>query len=135
MSNKKTIRLTESEMVSLIENIVNKVKKEKRNKINESKKKSKHQLLRESGIRLLMEAEEEEIAKDIETVEAGGEQDGPIKDLLEKIEQKIEDKKVDAQRLIKRFGRKIKKFMNHLKRSGKFPQRFRKLETACQNFS
>ena len=39
MSKKKTIRLTESEMVSLIENIVNKVKKEKTNKINESKKK------------------------------------------------------------------------------------------------
>jgi len=38
MSNKKTIRLTESEMVTLIENIVNKVKSEKRQKINESKR-------------------------------------------------------------------------------------------------
>ena len=134
MSKKKTIRLTESEMVSLIENIVNKVKKEKRNKINESKKKSKHQLLRESGIRLLMEAEEEEIAKDIESVEAGGEQEGPIKDLLEKIEQKIEDKKIDVKKLFKRFGRKIKKFMRDLKRKNKFPQRYKKLETACQKF-
>ena len=38
MSNKKTIRLTESEMVTLIENIVNKVKSEKKQKINESKR-------------------------------------------------------------------------------------------------
>lgn len=38
MSNKKTIRLTESEMVTLIENIVNQVKSEKKRKINESRK-------------------------------------------------------------------------------------------------
>jgi hypothetical protein len=35
---KKTIRLTESEMVSMIERIVNEVKREKRNQVNESKK-------------------------------------------------------------------------------------------------
>jgi hypothetical protein len=35
---KKTIRLTESEMVSLIERIVNEVKREKRNQISESRK-------------------------------------------------------------------------------------------------
>ena len=40
MSNKKTIRLTESEMVTLIENIVNQVKSEKRRKINEDKKRT-----------------------------------------------------------------------------------------------
>ena len=39
MSNKKTVRLTESEMVSLIENIVNQVKSEKKRKINESESK------------------------------------------------------------------------------------------------
>ena len=38
MSNKKTVRLTESEMVTLIENIVNKVKTEKKRKINESRR-------------------------------------------------------------------------------------------------
>lgn len=37
MSKKKTIRLTESEMVSLIENIVNQVKSEKKRKITESR--------------------------------------------------------------------------------------------------
>ena len=35
---KKTIRLTESEMVSLIENIVNQVKNEKKREITESRK-------------------------------------------------------------------------------------------------
>jgi hypothetical protein len=33
---KKTIRLTESEMINLIETIVNEVKREKRNQISES---------------------------------------------------------------------------------------------------
>jgi hypothetical protein len=36
---KKTIRLTESEMVSLVERIVNEVKREKRNQISESRRK------------------------------------------------------------------------------------------------
>ena len=36
---KKTIRLTESEMVSMIERIVNEVKREKRNQISESHRK------------------------------------------------------------------------------------------------
>jgi hypothetical protein len=35
---KKTIRLTESEMVSMIERIVSEVKREKRNQISESRK-------------------------------------------------------------------------------------------------
>ena len=38
MANKKTVRLTESEMVTLIENIVNQVKSEKKRKINESRR-------------------------------------------------------------------------------------------------
>ena len=38
---KKTIRLTESEMVSLIENIVNQVKSEKKREITESRKSRK----------------------------------------------------------------------------------------------
>ena len=39
---KKVVRFTESEMVDLIENIVNEVKKEKRNTIKESVKRRKH---------------------------------------------------------------------------------------------
>ena len=37
-NNKKTIRLTESEMVTLIERIVNEVKREKKEQIVESRK-------------------------------------------------------------------------------------------------
>ena len=37
---KKTIRLTESEMVGMIERIVNEVKREKRNQISESRRRS-----------------------------------------------------------------------------------------------
>jgi hypothetical protein len=36
--SKKTIRLTESEMVNMIERIVNEVKREKREQISESRK-------------------------------------------------------------------------------------------------
>ena len=36
-NRKKTVRLTESEMVDLIENIVNEVKREKRSTIQESR--------------------------------------------------------------------------------------------------
>jgi len=39
-NNKKTIRLTESEMVTLIERIVNDVKREKRNQIAESRRRN-----------------------------------------------------------------------------------------------
>ncbi len=37
-NSKKTIRLNESEMINLIETIVNEVKREKRNQISESRK-------------------------------------------------------------------------------------------------
>lgn len=37
---KKTIRLTESEMVNMIERIVNEVKREKRNQISESRRRT-----------------------------------------------------------------------------------------------
>ncbi len=46
MSKKKTIRLTESELVTLNEGIVNKVKSEKRNAILESTKTKKRALKR-----------------------------------------------------------------------------------------
>jgi hypothetical protein len=43
---KKTIRLTESEMVGLIETIVNEVKREKREQIAESRNPKKRRYLR-----------------------------------------------------------------------------------------
>lgn len=43
---KKTIRLTESEMVTLIERIVNEVKREKRNQISESRRRNNRRTIR-----------------------------------------------------------------------------------------
>ena len=43
---KKTIRLTESEMVGLIETIVNEVKREKREQIAESRRRNNRRTLR-----------------------------------------------------------------------------------------
>lgn len=43
---KKTIRLTESEMVTLIERIVNEVKREKRSQIAESKRRTNRRYIR-----------------------------------------------------------------------------------------
>ena len=72
MSNKKTVRLTESEMVTLIENIVNQVKSEKKRKINESRKPN---LLRERQYRLLMESANAELEADLESVEGDPEKE------------------------------------------------------------
>lgn len=121
MSNKKTVRLTESEMVSLIENIVNQVKSEKRRKINESKSKKKT-LLRERHHRLLMEATEAEIIADID--ELG--EDPPENEresLLDKVESlvqngklKLEDFKDDVLERLKGLFGKSKKRQAKLKR-------------------
>jgi len=46
VKGKKTIRLTESEMVGLIETIVNEVKREKREQIAESRNLKKRRYLR-----------------------------------------------------------------------------------------
>jgi hypothetical protein len=43
---KKTIRLTESEMVNLIETIVNEVKREKREQIAESKRRNNRRFIK-----------------------------------------------------------------------------------------
>ena len=43
---KNTIRLTETEMVTLIERIVNEVKREKRNQIVESRRRNNRRTLR-----------------------------------------------------------------------------------------
>ena len=50
---KKTIRLKESEMVSMIERIVNEVKREKRRQVNESTNVRKSEILKERHYKLL----------------------------------------------------------------------------------
>jgi len=124
MSNKKTVRLTESEMVSLIENIVNQVKSEKKRKINESHKPS---LLRERQYRLLMESANAELEADLEGVEGDPEKE---EKLLDKIENFIEQKKCDIKSFSKEMKRKIKNLFRKSKRKGKR----RHLTTLCSKW-
>lgn len=122
MSNKKTVRLTESEMVTLIENIVNQVKSEKKRKINESK--SKKSILRERHYRLLMESANAELEAELESVEGDPEKE---EKLLDKIENFIEQKKCD----IKSFSREMKRKIKNLFRKSKRKRRRKHLATLC----
>ena len=110
MSNKKTVRLTESEMVTLIENIVNEVKSEKKRKINESKSKKKN-ILRERHYRLLMEAAEAEIIADID--ELG--EDPPENEresFLDKVEKMIDSGKIKLEELKDEIADALKGLFN-----------------------
>tara|TARA_B100000900_G_scaffold266170_1_gene227112 strand:+ start:7196 stop:7567 length:372 start_codon:yes stop_codon:yes gene_type:complete len=113
MANKKTVRLTESEMVTLIENIVNQVKSEKKRKINESRKPN---LLRERQYRLLMESANAELEADLESVEGDPEKE---EKLLDKIENFIEQKKCDIKSFSRKMKMKIKRLFRKSKRKGR----------------
>ncbi len=97
---KKTIRLKESEMVSMIENIVNEVKREKRNQISESRIK-----------RYLMEAEEE--GANIDT-EIDMEMDSPkpkpaLLDMIESFAKKYKRLTSKMKRFIRKHTRKVQR--------------------------
>lgn len=134
MASKKTIKLTESEMVSLIEGIVNRVKKEKNKKINESaQKRSKTKLLRERQYRLLREATEAGLEADIETINSSSDPE-PVKrkkieEFLDKLESAIKGGKMDIKKFFRTHARKVKRFLKNSKK--KRPQ----VTTACQDFS
>jgi hypothetical protein len=124
MSNKKTVRLTESEMVSLIENIVNQVKSEKKRKINESKSKKKS-ILRERHYRLLMEAAEAEITADID--ELG--EDPPENEresFLDKVESMIDSGKIKLEELKDGIAEALKGLFTKSKKPRKHSRYFKK---------
>ena len=110
MSNKKTVRLTESEMVTLIENIVNEVKSEKKRKINESKSRKKN-ILRERHYRLLMEAAEAEIIADIDEL---GENppENERESFLDKVEKMIDSGKIKLEELKDEIADALKGLFN-----------------------
>ena len=124
MSNKKTVRLTESEMVTLIENIVNEVKSEKKRKINESKSKKKN-ILRERHYKLLMEAAEAEIIADID--ELG--EDPPENEresFLDKVEKMIDSGKIKLEELKDEIADALKGLFNKSKKPRKHSRYFKK---------
>lgn len=110
---KKTIRLTESEMVSMIERIVSEVKREKRNQISESRRKPsrKSEILKERHYKLLLEAEGEILTAELEEMD----EENPNPNIFKKIES-----------LAKKLGKlpmKIKSKLKILKR--KHPKMFK----------
>ena len=115
---KKTIRLTESEMVSMIERIVNEVKREKRNQISES---------RYNRRRYLMEAEEE--AMDIEAELEGV--DIPTPEILGKVEDFITDFPDNVKKLSRKVRHKIK---NLFRKKPIFHKRYPKISSACKGW-
>jgi len=114
---KKTIRLTESEMVSMIERIVNEVKREKRNQISES---------RYSRRRYLMEQmEEEAMGIEAEWKKGGGE---PTPKILQKIEDFLSKGKEFGEKL---SGALKSKLRLHFRKNPKSMKRFKNISTQC----
>lgn len=106
---KKTIRLTESEMINLVENIVNEIKREKRNQISESLKDNKRRFLKESE-----EEEEETLVADFESMD----EENPDKGLLNRLEKFASKFKKLPRKLmskIKRLQRKKPDVMKNFK--------------------
>jgi len=113
---KKTIRLTESEMVSMIERIVNEVKREKRNQISESiKPNSRKRLLQEKHQRLLLESEGEMILADLEEMDENN--PNPV---LEKLKRHLEMLEREGGKALRDFKRKLTKFKGKLRTTSKF---------------
>ena len=121
---KKTIRLTESEMVSLIENIVKQVKNEKKREITESRgsrkpisrtPSRKSEILKERHQRLILESEGEMILADLETMDE--ENPDPI---LEKLKGHLEILERKGGRALSDFKRKLNSFKGKLGKASKF---------------
>ena len=112
---KKTIRLTESEMINLVETIVHEIKREKRNQISESLYNRKRRFLKEEE-----EAEEETLVTDISSMD----EEDPDKGLLDRLEK-----------FAAKFKKLPKKIMGKIKRlQRKQPdmmKRYKNISTQC----
>jgi molybdopterin-biosynthesis enzyme MoeA-like protein len=100
---KKTIRLTESEMVSMIERIVNEVKREKRNQVNESTYVRK---------RYLMESEEEILTAELEEMDENN-PDPTIFNKIESLAKKLGKLPMKISRKLKILKRKHPKMFKN----------------------
>ena len=109
--NKKTIRLTETEMVSMIERIVNEVKREKRRQVNESRYNEKR-LLQEKHQRLILESEGEIILADLETMDENN--PNPV---LKKLQTYLKRLERTGKRELNDFKKKLSKFQKKINRA------------------
>jgi len=109
--NKKTIRLTETEMVSMIERIVNEVKREKRRQVNESRY-SKKRILQEKHQRLILESEGEMILADLEEMDENN--PNPV---LKKLQTYLRRLERTGKRELGEFRKKLITFQKKINRA------------------
>ena len=126
---KKVIRLTESEMINLVERIVNEVKREKRAQVTESLRRRESKRLSENRKRRMYESDEEiegDTSLDVEL--EGVDENDPDPTKIQRILDKVENflKKGELPKNLQRFKRKIK---NLFKKHGKPTHKF--LSTQC----
>ena len=126
---KKVIRLTESEMINLVERIVNEVKREKRAQVTESLRRRESKRLSENRKRRMYESDEEiegDTSLDVEL--EGVDENDPDPTKIQRILDKVENflKKGELPKNLQRFRRKIKNLFN---KHGKPTHKF--LSTQC----
>ena len=126
---KKVIRLTESEMINLVERIVNEVKREKRAQVTESLRRRESKRLSENRKRRMYESDEEiegDTSLDVELEGVAENDPDPTK--IQRILNKVENflKKGELPKNLQRFKRKIK---NLFKKHGKPTHKI--LSTQC----
>ena len=129
---KKVIRLTESEMINLVERIVNEVKREKRAQVTESLRRRESKRLSENRKRRMYESDEEiegDTSLDVEL--EGVDENDPDPTKIQRILDKVENflKKGELPKNLQRFRRKIKNLFN---KHGKSTHG--KLKTQCSRW-
>ena len=129
---KKVIRLTESEMINLVERIVNEVKREKRAQVTESLRRRESKRLSENRKRRMYESDDEiegDTSLDVEL--EGVDENDPDPTKIQRILDKVENflKKGELPKNLQRFRRKIKNLFN---KHGKSTHG--KLKTQCSRW-
>lgn len=132
---KKVIRLTESEMINLVERIVNEVKREKRAQVTESLRRRESKRLSENRKRRMYESDDEiegdtSLDVELEGVDENDPDPTKIQRILDKVENFLKNS-VDGSlpKNLQKFKRKIKNLFN---KHGKSTHG--KLKTQCSRW-
>ena len=132
---KKVIRLTESEMINLVERIVNEVKREKRAQVTESLRRRESKRLSENRKRRMYESDEEiegdtSLDVELEGVDENDPDPTKIQRILDKVENFLKNSvDGDLPKNLQKFKRKIKNLFN---KHGK--SMHGKLKTQCSKW-
>ena len=132
---KKVIRLTESEMINLVERIVNEVKREKRAQVTESLRRRESKRLSENRKRRMYESDEEiegdtSLDVELEGVDENDPDPTKIQRILDKVENFLKNSvDGDLPKNLQKFKRKIKNLFN---KHGKSTHG--KLKTQCSKW-